>query len=287
VLKAIGCGVAFMVGQMFGGAVFGALRLPLPSMPPGMDVKSMGGHSAMASPLFGLLAGPLAAGLGVGFVARWLALSLFVWVAYGLNTGLEAQIFTSSGPWYSLAIMAVLPGLLLGLALALVFRPCCPVGPFGGRARQFFAARGAGQWAWRLAAAVLAFPVIYFVFGMMVAPFVVPYYQQHAAGLRIPAVGVLIPVLLLRSTLYLLCTLPMLIAWCGSRGRLIVALGLALWVTVGLFGMVVASWMPQAIRLPHALEIGADSFAHAAALVLLLAPKAAAAAPAGEPLPEA
>jgi hypothetical protein len=287
VLKAIVCGVAFMVGQMFGGAVLGVLRLPIPTMPAGADVKTMGERGLMASPLLGLLAGPLAAGLGVGFVARWLALSFFGWVAYGLNNAIEAQIFTSVGPWYTTAVMGVLPCLLLGLALAGLFRPAVPAEGFGARARRFFAARGAGQWAWRLAAAVLAFPVIYFIFGMMVTPFVMSYYREHAAGLRVPSLGVLLPVLLLRSSLFVLCTLPVLIAWAGGRGRLILALGLALWVVVGLYAMCVASWMPQAIRLPHALEIGADSFAHAAALVLLLVPKSAGAAPAGEPLPAA
>ena len=280
--KAIVCGIAFMVGQMFGGAVTGALGLPPPVMPQGVDLKQMATVSTIASPLFGLLIGPLAAGLGVGFVARWLVLSLFIWVAYGVNTGLEAQIFTSFGTWYSIAAMSVLPALLLGLVLALLFRPCCQVGPFGARARRFFAARRAGAWAWRLAAAVLAFPVIYFVFGLMVTPFVVSYYQSGAAGLHLPATGVLLGVLLLRSTLFMLCALPVLIAWAGHRGRLVIALGMALWVTVGLFGMVVASWMPQAIRGPHAIEIGADSFAHAAALVLLLVPGGLTAEPAHE-----
>jgi hypothetical protein len=274
-VKAVVCGVAFLVGQMFGGAVLAALRLKMPALPPGTDVKEMGQAAAMASPLLGLLLGPLAAGMGVGLLARWLVLSLFIWVAYGLNNALEASIFTGMGPWYTLAVMNLLPCLLLAAALALLFRPAGEVASFGARARSFFAARGAGSWAWRLAAAVVAFPVIYFIFGAIVAPFVVPYYQQHAGGLTLPGFGTLIPVLFLRSALFLICVLPVLIAWKGGRGRLFVALGFGLWVAVGLFAMVIASWMPGAIRLPHALEIGADSFAHAAALVLLLVPKAA------------
>jgi hypothetical protein len=48
-------------------------------------------------------------------------------------------------------------------------------------------------------AAVLAFPVIYFMFGMTVAPFVAPVYRAGVAGLTIPPFSVMLPVELVRA----------------------------------------------------------------------------------------
>jgi hypothetical protein len=42
---------------------------------------------------------------------------------------------------------------------------------------------------------------------------------------------------------------------------------------VGLSGLVSVPWMPSEMRIGHGLEITADSFAHAAALVWLLVPR--------------
>jgi hypothetical protein len=44
---------------------------------------------------------------------------------------------------------------------------------------------------------------------------------------------------------------------------------------VGLFGLLQGSFLPMTLRIAHSLEIGADSFAYAASLVLLLAPRSA------------
>jgi len=60
-------------------------------------------------------------------------------------------------------------------------------------------------------------------------------------------------------------------------GRLALALGATLFVLVGLLGLIPAYWMPLGLRLIHGVEILADSFVYALALVLLLAPRAPAA----------
>ena len=62
------------------------------------------------------------------------------------------------------------------------------------------AERDAGQktavsWAWRLGVAALSYLPIYFAFGMIVAPFVLPYYNNPDLGLHlaVPGIGVILP----------------------------------------------------------------------------------------------
>jgi hypothetical protein len=78
-------------------------------------------------------------------------------------------------------------------------------------------------------------------------------------------------ILLVRSGLFLLACLPIIITWRRSRWRLFLNLGFALFVLVGFLYMLGAYYMPPAVRVPHTLEILADSFTYAGLLVVLLA----------------
>jgi hypothetical protein len=73
----------------------------------------------------------------------------------------------------------------------------------------------------------------------------------------------------LRSLLFLLACLPVLIAWQKSRRSLLLSLGWALFVLVGLLNLLQAIWLPATLRLVHTLEILADSFVYAWVLVML------------------
>jgi hypothetical protein len=59
--------------------------------------------------------------------------------------------------------------------------------------------------------------------------------------------------------------------WQRSKRSLFLSLGFALFVLVGFLYMLGAYYMPLAVRVPHTLEILADSFTHAGLLVVLLA----------------
>jgi hypothetical protein len=72
----------------------------------------------------------------------------------------------------------------------------------------------------------------------------------------------------------LLTALPLLAMWTGSRRGLVVTLGLASWVLVGLYGMLQAFWLPGPLRVAHSVEILADSIGYAWALTALLVPPA-------------
>jgi hypothetical protein len=125
--------------------------------------------------------------------------------------------------------------------------------------------------AWRLAVSWLAFPVAYFVFGVIVAPLVIEPYSAEDGMLVLPLLRTVIATQAIRSMLYLLPTLAVMERWTGSRFGLWLALGWAHWALVGLAGLV----MPNEIigpklRFWHSLEIGADSFLYTGILILVL-----------------
>jgi hypothetical protein len=75
---------------------------------------------------------------------------------------------------------------------------------------------------------------------------------------------------LVRSSIFLVASLPAVLLWIGSRRGPIGAMGLAHAVLVGIFAMAQASHlMPPILRITHSIEITADSFAYAAVLVWL------------------
>ena len=85
-----------------------------------------------------------------------------------------------------------------------------------------------------------------------------------------PSLDQILTILFVRSMLFLLACLPVLVAWRKSRLSLFLSLGFTLFVLVGLLYMLASDWMPLSVRVPHTLEILADSFVYAGALVLLL-----------------
>ena len=184
------------------------------------------------------------------------------------NTGLLVSTYTT-GLWS--AIVTALPAALLcGGALALLF-PAVEQGlDLVDARRSFFGHRRAGGWLWRVPVASVAFVPIYFAFGLLVLPFVRQIYEQGLYGLREPAVDRLFAILFVRSILFVVSCLPVTIAWQGSRHGLFLGLGFALFVLVAYPSVLVAYWLPVSLRLPHALEILADEFVYAGALVALL-----------------
>ena len=208
---------------------------------------------------------PLARRLAGSFGQRAAAFIAFLFLAIGVNTTIEAAIFTTffHGAVASGILLFSCEALLLGLALGLFFGVEEPVPGLGHRDWP--------SWTLRAIAAWLAFPVIYVAFGMCVAPIVLPYYRAGVAGLQVPQFATILQVQLLRSALFLLATLPLIALWKGSRNALWVCLGLAHSAAIGWYGLIGTTFFPPVLRITHSIEITADSFAYAAVLVLLFA----------------
>lgn len=139
--------------------------------------------------------------------------------------------------------------------------------------KDFFGQRTTWEWFWRLPVAAVAFMPIYDFFGLLVVPFTAEYYQENMFGLQMPDLHQILTVLFVRSVLFLLACLPVIILWRKGRLNLFLSLGFALFVLVGLLYMIASYWMPLSVRLPHTLEILADEFVYVGVLVALLKPR--------------
>lgn len=270
-VKLLLAGVAFSIGVVVGGMVATLLQLQPPAIPQGMDMATAMRDFVLESPLLALALALLARNLRGRFITRAFVLSFLTWIAYTVNTQLEASIFTTmaSGFWFSIVDFAV-PSLLSGLTVAFLFPYRGEVESSAGAVREFFSRRTVLAWMWRLAVGAVAFMPIYWFFGTLVVPFTEAYYQQNQFGLTMPGVEQIFTVLFVRSLLFLLACLPVLILWQGSNRSLFFSLGFALFVLVGLLYMLASEWMPVAVRLPHSIEILADEFVYAGVLVWLL-----------------
>jgi hypothetical protein len=263
--------LAFFGGTVLGGILADSLEMTAPALPAGTDAATLG----MYQLLVGLvLAGTLAVvsrRLGGRLLTRWCVLASLSWIAYSLNTYLEAAIFTSyeAASLYTL-VMQWVSVVLSSAVVAWLFPPADRGASVGARLRAFIAQFSPAQWAWRLLVALVAFPVVYVVFGSLARPFVIEYYEQQMAGLAAPGWGQIIPTLLLRSLLFLLACLPVLIVWQRSRLGLFITLGSALFILVGGLYMLQSYWYPVTLRVVHSLEILADSFVYAGTLLVLL-----------------
>ena len=266
------CGLCFFLGFIPGAQLATWMRLQTPAMPMGANQATVAQYTLLASLFLALGLAAVSHGLSGGFLSRWLILFFFTWVAYGVNTYLEATIFSTMSTASLYAVVLFLPAsLLCSAAVAWFFPPDAPGAGFFAQARTFFAGRSVGSWTWRLSAGFLAFPLAYLVFGSLIAPIVMPYYQQGADQLRLPGWDQILPVLALRSLLFLLVCLPIIISWQLSSRGLFLAMGLALFILVGGIGMLEAYWLVPVLRVTHTLEIFADEMVYAAALTLLLA----------------
>jgi len=160
--------VAWLAGTIVSGALASALHLPLPSLP----------HHASAAEgfaLFVLASVLLAAGttqaawcLRGGFKTHWLALGALLFICVGVNTAIEAVVFSSTIQPLEGVTLACMSLIHSVLAAAILARR-----PQGlGADPVTMPAFGGLGWSWRLITAGLAFPVIYYTFGMIIAPFI-------------------------------------------------------------------------------------------------------------------
>ncbi len=268
--KVAACAAAYLVTFL---ATAGLVQIVLP--PPDPE-PAVGGvtwmltHMAPASLV--LAAGLAIVGRGIrgSFATRGSILFVFLYISYGVTSAIEAHFFTTLAGMFSYYLpLSIVPAVVLAALTARLFDGTPADDPTQGKLRSYVAGRSVFSWAWRLPAAWLAFPVIYIFFGLLVSPFVLEHYEQQA-NLRIPGPLLVVGIQFVRSALFLIATVPVLIAWSGSRRRLWWALGLALFLIVGLAGLIQGPVFTMQLRIAHGLEILADSLVHAAALVLLL-----------------
>ncbi|MFU8860755.1 MAG: hypothetical protein ACNA8K_10040 [Cyclonatronaceae bacterium] len=85
-------------------------------------------------------------------------------------------------------------------------------------------------------------------------PLIIGFYEEQLAGLRLPGWGELIPVQLLRSVLFLIACLPVLMVWHGSTRSLWLRLGASLFILMSGVFMFQSYWLPAEMRVFHSLR---------------------------------
>jgi hypothetical protein len=133
------------------------------------------------------------------------------------------------------------------------------------------------SWIWNICLALAAFPLVYFLFGLFVQPWVSAYYSAGMNELTLPTWGQLIPLQLVRSALFLAVCLPVIRYWQGSRPALWLALAGSFFGLTAFMAVITAYWFPWQLRLFHGLELLADSLVYSGILVWLWFPGWAAA----------
>jgi hypothetical protein len=208
--------------------------------------------------------------------SRFMVIAWFVFAWLGINNTIEASIFTTIGGEPTMVVTMLSLSLFVAVVVALLFSNREGRKSFSGGFRRFFNHRTAGQWIIRFSWVVLAFPVIYFFFGMPVGLIVGKFYQNQSFGLQMPSLNVVISVQFVRSFIALLAVLPLLVIWPGSRQRFAWIFGLNLFVVAGLYGLIQAYWMPWTLRSIHTVELLLDSVAYGWLVAALLLPRATA-----------
>ena len=267
------CAFVYAAGLITSRIVFNALGVFPTRMPEQTDE---------ATAIYYLLIGSVVLSIGLILVARqirgslqlrWLILGVFLFVIFGVNNPIESAIFTTTEGALLMIPLLLLPCMLLAGAAAYLFKPEYESGTHPADVSQFFSGRTFGQWSWRCMASVAAFPMVYFAFGILVAPIVAEYYRQGLANLVLPDAGVILSVQFARGFLYLLASIPVLVFWSGTRTQLIIRLGFAFFVLAVIFDVVLAYELPIALRITHSIELLVDSLVYTFLLVKLLVQK--------------
>ncbi len=141
---------------------------------------------------------------------------------------------------------------------------------------QHMQKRSLGEWVKRLAAGTLSYFPVYFFFGMLVSPYVIPYYSDTSLGLVVPPFSVIIPLEVVRGLLYVASLLPLAACLNGDVRGLSVALAGMLFIPGALLPLLGDQGLPAPIIPFHLAEILADSVVYGYLLARLLGTRKAA-----------
>jgi len=196
-------------------------------------------------------------------------------VLNGLINVVEAVFFTTIPVTQLASSLAILAfgQAALAVLLTLLFPPQQTGPGLLTRLSETLAQWRGVSWTWRFGLAALSYVPIYFTFGMIVAPFVLPYYNNPDLGLNlaVAGLGVILPLEIGRGLLYALTVFPLIAVLRGGVWSRAFWIGLTIAVLGSWVPMLQASGWPLVLRIAHGLEITADAFVQGFDLTWLLA----------------
>jgi hypothetical protein len=257
---------ALFISELISAGVLNGVGLNPPNVP-GAGTASF---AMIALANISLAAGITLAGLRLGGsrMQRWRALAILIFVVGGINIASETKYFTTVGGEAFTVLSWLLPAILGGFVLARSGHE--DAGAMG--LSHWWRSRRPGAWAWRIIMAWAAYPFFYLLFGMLVAPIVVPYYQQQGGFLVVPPFSTMIPLVAVRSIFFMAAAVGIVMLWTGTRKELALRLGLAIFCISGLYGLLLGDFFPTVLRWTHGGEVLGASLTYAAAVAWLLLP---------------
>lgn len=264
------CTFVFAFGLVVSRLVLHPMGLTPPRMPQQADESTAVYYLLSGSFLLSIGLFALAPKISGAFITRFLSMFFFFFACFGISVSLESSIYSSIEGFDLMTLILLLPIILFSFTSTSLTSSQSTTETFSRRSIHFLKSKTPGEWAWRILLAILSFPIVYLLFGIVVSPFVADYYRESSYGLAIPGIGTIMAVQLARSLLFLLATLPIMIAWFGNRIQLVVMLGIAHFVFVFSYDIVLAYQLPMNLVLTHAIEILLDSMVYSWAIVKLL-----------------
>ncbi len=138
---------------------------------------------------------------------------------------------------------------------------------------EYLAETDAFGWFKRILIGTLSYFPVYFFFGMLVSPFVIPYYSDPSLGLIVPPFTVIIPVEILRGFLYVATLLPIAASLGADRRTSATAFAGMLFIVGAFIPLLGDQGLPPQIIPYHLVEIFADSVVYGYVLARVLTKK--------------
>jgi hypothetical protein len=200
----------------------------------------------------------------LGFTGLASVLWLNLFVVGSLSNMIEGYFFTDifkSGTVFIMGAVSMLffSGLQAGLASIILEKGDKKL---KSSLAEYYADTDAFGWFKRVTIGTLSYFPVYFFFGVLVSPFVMPYYSDPSLGLVVPPFTVIIPVEILRGFLYVATLLPLAASLGSNRWTNAIAFAGMLFIVGAFIPLLGDQGLPPQIVPYHLIEILADSIVY-------------------------
>ena len=215
--------------------------------------------------LYALLLGFVFTQMPVGRIGRILSVWIAIYVTQMFNPLIEGYFFTTQFENPTFFIGGAFIGAMLTFFYSFVggilFAPKRITSSLAKEIRNHFGQRRASEWSLRLILAVLSWPFLYFIFGSMVEPIVLPYYTDPSLGysLRFPSIETIIIIQALRGLIYIGALIPIIASLKVEMKKILLSIVGFLYIGGGLAIFVIVETFPVILRIVHGIEIFATS----------------------------
>jgi hypothetical protein len=231
--------------------------------------------SVISGYLYALVLGYLLERTRLVLLGRIFASWLAMYVIQMLNPLVEGFLFTDqftdSTMLAGAVIFSAVLTLIYAVAAGFLFKGLEADVTLRADLGRFFSVRKGEFWV-KFMLAAISWAIIYFVFGSIVGPYVLPFYTDpdSAYHLVLPDTLTLFWIQAFRGLLYLVSLLPLLASVDTDRRGFFIALAGLMYVGGGLSIFVIVDVYPLFLRAVHGLEMLADSVTFAGSIIYLL-----------------